>query len=124
MPNISEVPASGTAIYDGHVIASIKNGSNEYVSAGNLTNTVNFGTRAGAVTASLDKTSYSGTVAISSSDPRNFSSTLSGDIGSRSMVLNGQFFRGVAGPVAEMGGGIQISGTNYIGSGIFAAKAR
>jgi hypothetical protein len=124
LPNISEVPASGTAIYDGHVIASIKNGSNEYVSAGNLTNTVNFGTRAGAVTASLDKTSYSGTVAISSSDPRNFSSTLSGDIGSRSMVLNGQFFRGVAGPVAEMGGGVQISGTNYIGSGIFAAKAR
>jgi len=124
LPNMNEVPTTGTAIYDGHVIASIKNGSNEYVSAGNLTNTVNFGTRTGAVTTHLDGTNYSGTLAISPSDPRNFSAGLTGNVGNRNMTLNGQFFRGVAGPVAEMGGGVLVTGTSYLGSGIFAAKAR
>jgi len=124
LPNMNEVPTTGTAVYDGHVIASIKNGSNEYVSAGNLTNTVNFGTRTGAVTTHLDGTNYSGTLAISPSDPRNFSAGLTGNVGNRNMTLNGQFFRGVAGPVAEMGGGVLVTGTSYLGSGIFAAKAR
>jgi hypothetical protein len=125
LPSMNEVPINGTATYDGHVIASIKNGANEYVAAGNFTNSVNFGTRTVAVTVTgLDNTNYAGTGAISSSDPRNFTGSLFGSIGSRNMALNGQFFRGVSGPVAEMGGGVQISGTTYIGGGIFAAKAR
>lgn len=120
----AEVPTTGTATYDGHVVASIKAGTNEYVAAGNLTNVVNFGTRSGAVTVTnLDNRNYTGTVAISSSDPRNFGGTLSGT-GAATMNMGGQFFRGVASPVGEMGGGVTISGASYIGSGIFAAKAR
>jgi hypothetical protein len=124
LPNISEVPTTGVATYDGHVIASVKNGANEYVTAGNLTNTVNFGTRTGSSTVTgLDSANYAGNIAVSQNDPRNFSAGLSSSTG-RSMVLTGQFFRGVAGPVSEMGGGALIQGTNYMGSGIFAAKAR
>lgn len=122
---IAEVPTTGTATYDGHVIASIKNGNNEYVAAGNLTNTVNFGTRTGAVmVTNLDNTNYSGTVAISPSDPRNFAAGLSGGAGGRSLALTGQFFRGVSSPVGEIGGSAILSGSNYIGSGIFAGKIR
>lgn len=125
LPNISEVPTTGIATYDGHVVASVKNGPNEYVTAGNLTNTVNFGTRSGSVTVTgLDNTNYAGPVTISNSDPRNFVAGLQGNVGGRSLVLNGQFFRGVAGPVSEMGGGALLIGNNYIGSGIFAAKLR
>ena len=125
LPNINQVPTTGTATYDGMVVASIKNGSNQYVSGGNFTNVVNFGTRTGAVTVtSLDNTNYTGTVAFSPSDPRNFGGGLAGSTGGRVMSLMGSFFKGVASPVSEMGGNVSIAGTNYIGSGIFAAKAR
>jgi hypothetical protein len=125
LPSINQVPATGTATYDGMVVASIKNGSNQYVSGGNLTNAVNFGTRTMAVTVTgLDNTNYSGSGIISSTDPRNIAASLTGNTGSRTMVLNGSFFKGVASPVSEMGGNVAISGTSYLGSGIFAAKAR
>jgi hypothetical protein len=125
LPNINQVPTTGTATYDGMVVASIKHGSNQYVSGGNLTNAVNFGTRTMAVTVTgLDNTNYSGSGIISSTDPRNIAASLTGNTGGRTMVLNGSFFKGVASPVSEMGGNVAISGTSYLGSGIFAAKAR
>ena len=125
LPNINQVPTTGTATYDGMVVASIKNGSNQYVSGGNFTNTVNFGTQTGAVTVTnLDNTNYAGTVVFNPNDPRNFNGGLTGNTGSRVMVLSGSFFKGVASPVSEMGGNVGINGTNYIGAGIFAAKAR
>ncbi|MDB5619898.1 FecR domain-containing protein [Tardiphaga sp.] len=124
LPNISEVPTTGIATYDGHIVASVRNGANEYVAAGNFTNTVNFGTRSGAVTAGLDNTAYSGTVNLSS-DPRNFSGALIGNNGGRAMAMVGQFYRGVAGPTAEMGGLATAQGNgNYMASGIFAGRMR
>jgi hypothetical protein len=125
LPGINDVPKTGTATYDGMVVASIKNSGNQYLSGGNFTNTVNFGTQTGTVTVTnLDSTNYSGTVSFNPSDPRNFSGGLVGNLGGRTMALNGSFFKGVAGPVAEMGGNVSISGTSYIGAGIFAAKMR
>jgi hypothetical protein len=123
---IAEVPTTGTATYDGHVIASIKNGNNEYVAASSMSNTVNFGTRSGTATVTnLDRTNYSGPLVISPSDPRNIGASLTSvGTAARSLTLAGQFFRGTSSPVGEMGGTAILSGTNYIGSGIFAAKIR
>ncbi|WP_322516752.1 FecR domain-containing protein [Rhodopseudomonas palustris] len=119
-----EVPLSGQATYSGHVVAAIENQSDTYVATGNFQNTVNFGNRTGAVTVTgLDNTNYAGQVQFMQ-DPRNFAGSLAGDAGARQMALTGSFFRGVAGPASEMGGSVSITGTNYLGGGIFAAQVK
>ncbi|WP_455405209.1 FecR family protein [Rhodopseudomonas parapalustris] len=113
-----EVPLSGSASYVGHVIGFDNSSGNV---AGNLTTSVNFATRTGSVAvAGFGGVDYSGSLALSASDPRNITASLTG-LG-RTMNLNGSFFRGVASPVGEMGGNVSISGPSYIGAGIFAAK--
>jgi hypothetical protein len=122
-----DVPTTGSATYAGHVVATVNSSG---LVAGGFTNDVNFGTRTGAVSVTgLDHTNYAGTVNFNT-DPRNFGGTLAGDVGRRSMALQGSFFQGlpspsgVPNPVGEMGGSVAISGANnYLGSGIFAAKA-
>ena len=105
LPNLSDVPATGTASYTGHAIASIRNGSQNYVAAGAFQNVVDFGTRSGNVSVTgFDSTNYAGQVSMGSSDPRFFAGTLSGvNNQSRNMALTGNFFAGTASPVAEMG---------------------
>ena len=126
MPNANEVPSTGTATYLGHVVANIRNVSTtttEYVASGNLSNTINFATRTGSANVSgLDGVNYSGSLQLSGSDPRFFGGGLTG--AGRTMVMTGNLFRGVSSPVGEMGGNVYISGTNYIGSGIFAGRMR
>ena len=64
------LPATGTATYTGHAIASIATPGwiGSYLAAGSFSNTVNFGTRTGAVTiGGLDGTNYAGTVALTPS---------------------------------------------------------
>lgn len=123
--NAGDVPTRGTATYDGHAIAAIRNGSQNYVSAGTFQNVVNFGTRTGAVSVNgLDSTNYSGRM-VFGPDPRFFSGTLSGvNNQSRSMVLSGSFFAGTTSPVGEMGGTLQLGGPSYLGNGIFAGRIR
>jgi hypothetical protein len=124
-PNSADIPVTGTATYIGHTIASIRNGSSEYLAAGNFANTVNFGTRTGNVTVTgLDGTNYSGTVNATQSAPGQFSGLLPGNIGNRNMIMAGSFYRSPTSPVGEMGGLVNITGTNYLGSGIFAAAKR
>ncbi|MBI5131286.1 MAG: FecR domain-containing protein [Rhodopseudomonas palustris] len=119
-----EVPLTGQATYAGHVVAAIENQSSTYVAAGDFTNTVNFGNRTGRVTVTgLDNTNYAGQVQFLS-DRRNFAGSLAGDTGARQMALTGSFFRGATSPVGEMGGSVSITGTNYLGGGIFAAKMK
>jgi hypothetical protein len=126
---IAEVPATGTATYTGHVVANIRNAGRDYVAAGNLANTVNFGSRSGtASVTALDGVNYSGTLNLGvprdpSSDPRQVSAALTGS-GERQMLMIGNLFRGANSPVGEMGGAVYISGTNYIGGGIFAGRMR
>jgi hypothetical protein len=120
--------ATGTATYTGHAIASIATPGwiGSYLAAGSFSNTVNFGTRSGAVTiGGLDGTNYAGTVALTPATTL-FGGTLTGNVGARTATLAGSFFQG--GPTnttplyGEMGGSINLSGTNYLGSGIFAAR--
>ncbi|MBS0530568.1 MAG: hypothetical protein JSS22_14445, partial [Proteobacteria bacterium] len=57
-------------------------------------------------------------------DPRNFAGTLAGNVGNRTMALQGSFFQGSTSPVGEMGGKVGIAGTNYLATGIFAASVK
>jgi hypothetical protein len=119
-----EMPLTGQATYAGHVVAAIQNQGNFYFAAGNFNNTVNFSSQTGQVTVTgLDSTNYTGSVTFAA-DPRNFSGSLAGNMGSRNMALSGSFFRGISGPVGEMGGRVAITGTDYLGGGIFAAKMK
>ncbi|MFI5012510.1 MAG: FecR domain-containing protein [Hyphomicrobiales bacterium] len=125
-PDIGTIPTTGSATYGGHVIGNFSDGTSQYVAAGNFSNTVNFGNSTGTVSISnLDNRSYSGTTLLNGADPRFFTgsgSTISGIPAGFSLA--GSFFRGSTGPAQEMGGNIlfQGIGSNYLGSGIFAAR--
>jgi hypothetical protein len=123
-PNsVGDVPTTGSATYDGHAIANIRNGGQSYIAAGAFQNVVNFGSRTGSVSVNgLDATNYTGRVSILQSDPRFFAGTLSG--GGRNMALSGNFFQGTSSPVGEMGGGLQVTGPSYSGAGVFLGRMR
>ncbi|MEO6946749.1 MAG: FecR domain-containing protein [Nitrobacter sp.] len=120
VPRISDVPTTGSATYTGHVIATVNSAG---LVAGGFSNTVDFGARTGAVSVTnLDSTNYTGNVSLNGSSLSTLSHPLTGDVGNRSMTLQGSFFQGKNSPVGEMGGSVAISGTGgYLGSGIFAA---
>jgi hypothetical protein len=121
----SDVPTVGTASYAGHVVANVQNGTNAYIAGGNLTTTVDFAARSGtAQVANFDGVNYAGALAINPTDPRNLYAGLAATSGDRGMVLTGQFFRGSTSPVGEMGGSAVVIGSNYLGSGIFAARMK
>jgi hypothetical protein len=122
LPDQGEVPLTGTATYVGHVVASVRNQNAEYVAGGNLSNSINFGTRTGTATVTgLDGTNYSGSLSAQS-DPRFYNGALAGNVGGRNMFMFGNLYRGSASPVGEMGGQVTVSGTNYQASGIFAGR--
>jgi hypothetical protein len=123
-PERVEVPTTGSATYNGHVVANVQNGSNQYIASGNLQNTINFGTRTGtAQVSNFDNTNYSGALILGPlNDPRYFTAGLSG--GNRTMLMNGGLFRGATSPVGEMGGNVLVGGPNYLASGIFAGKMK
>lgn len=124
LPKVSEVPATGSATYTGHVVANVSNNGAQYIASGNMSNTVDFGARSGTASVSnFDGANYSGRLQLGA-DPRFLGAGLSSDTGNRSMAMTGSFFRGAAGPVGEMGGNVNVIGQNYLGSGIFAGRAR
>ena len=120
VPQATEVPTTGIARYSGHVIASMVNGQHQYVAAGNLQSTVNFGNPAQS------------TVSVSNFDGRNFAGPMSVNGASLSaqlvsngvgMGMIGSFFHGATSPVGEMGGSVVITGgtalPGYGGAGSF-----
>ena len=122
----ANIPTTGTATYTGHAIADISNNGAQYLAAGTFANTVNFATRSGAVTiGGLDGTNYAGAVTLTPSSTL-FAGNLTGNVGGRVAALNGSFFQGGATnstPLyGEMGGNLTISGTHYLGSGIFLGR--
>ena len=126
MPNKIEVPTVGTATYDGHVVANVRNGGGaQYVASGNMINTIDFARRSGtAQVTGFDGANYTGTLLLDRQDPRYLGAGLSSAVGNRTMIMTGNLFRGTQGPVGEMGGNVLVGGTNYLGSGIFPGKLR
>jgi hypothetical protein len=133
--SLANLPATGTATYTGHAIASIAAsatpGATSYLAAGAFSNVVNFGSRTGAVTITgLDGTNYAGTtqfVPSSTMFSTASGSPLVGSNGGRTATLAGSFFQGGATNTTplygEMGGSLILNGAGgYLGSGIFAAR--
>jgi hypothetical protein len=124
MPSKTEVPTIGTATYDGHVVANVRNGGAQYVASGNMVNTIDFARRSGtAQVTEFDGANYAGTLQLDRQDPRYLGAGLTSNVGNRTMIMTGNLFRGTS-PVGEMGGNVLVGGTNYLGSGIFAGKMR
>jgi len=125
LPQISDVPSTGTATYTGHIIGSATDSSGAapatHIDAGQFANMVDFGRRTGNVTTNFDGVNYAGTVSFTPSDPRFFGGAAAGNAGGRNMTLVGNLFVGSTSPVGEMGGNFTILGRQYIASGIFAA---
>jgi hypothetical protein len=122
MPKVSEVPSSGVATYTGHVVANVNNAGSQYIASGSLTNTVNFGTRAGTAQVNqFDGRDYAGALRLGH-DPRFLGAELNS--GNRTMFMTGNLFRGTQSPVGEMGGNVLVGGPNYLGSGIFAGRMK
>ncbi|MGA8714839.1 MAG: hypothetical protein WB647_17715 [Roseiarcus sp.] len=129
---LGSLPTTGTATYTGHAIADIANGNGglTYLAAGTFSAAVDFGARNGAITINgLDGTNYAGTavwVPSTTSFATPMGSPLTGNIGGRTAALAGSFFQGGATNTTplygEMGGSINLTGTNYLGSGIFVAR--
>lgn len=122
-PNV-EVPTVGTASYRGHVVASIANNGSQYLAAGDLASTINFGTRSGSASVTnFDGRNYSGPLTLGAGSP-GLAGTLTTSDPRISMGMAGSLFRGVSGPVGEMGGSVLINGSalGITGSGIFAGK--
>jgi hypothetical protein len=133
----SDVPTNGTATYAGHVIANVRNGNNSYIAGANFTNTVNFGAAnnqlsvaVGAPGATFDGATYSGSLSLKA-DRRDFGGSLAGAGDgltgnlTRTMTMDGSFFKGTAGPVGEMGGNVSnasTGSTGYVAGGIFVGK--
>lgn len=120
----ANVPTVGTATFTGHAIGSFKSGSAEYIAAGNLSKTINFGSNSGTFAVSgLDGKNYTGTVVIPSTTRNYFGGT--GAAGTTSMSLIGQFYNNSAGAAMESGGHFTVQGTGttpYFGAGTFAAR--
>ena len=123
-----DIPTTGTATYAGHIIGSFKTGNNEYIAAGNMSNTVNFGTNSGIVTINnLDGRNYFGGLSMPVANARNlFSGVMNSNSGAAAkLALYGEFMKNSSSAVGEMAGGFFVSsapGVNYIGSGTFAAR--
>lgn len=123
MAQFREIPLTGTATYAGHVIGSFRNGTTQYLAGGQFNATVNFGTHSGNFSIpTLDGRGYTGALTLFPGSPF-YAGTLTSISGPTTTGdLNGAFFRGVAGPVGEMGGNIIFSGTNYSGAATFLGK--
>lgn len=122
LPNVVDLPISGTATYSGHMIGNVENTYNKYVAAGSFTNQWNFGTREGNFNASFDGANYAGTM-VGSPAHVNFTGGIgdSNDL-SRTGTVNGSFFRSPTDAAAYQAGSFNISGPNYKAAGTFAGQ--
>jgi hypothetical protein len=121
----AEIPVSGSAVYNGFVVGSFKNVSDEYVAAGNFQANVNFAAGATVSIPSLDGRAYSGSVARTPGQ-NELTGILTGT-GGANMAINGAFFRGATDPVKDVAGRFSVTASpvgafNYIGAGVFAGS--
>ncbi len=130
-----DMPTTGTATYNGHVIANMTRSGTQYLAASNMTSTVNFGAGSASMSvANLDGYRYAGAITGTSGPIQpTFQFSMNGSAVSRHthsritpvMSVNGGFFASASSPAGSMAGAVAIStpaGQNYMGAGIFAAQ--
>ena len=129
LPDIADIPATGTASYAGHAAAAIHNNGATYAAVGRYTMDWDFATRTGSATVTnLDGRTYTaGSLAAPVSNPRDFHGTLTQTAGTdvanpASGPLDGSFFSDGANPVRDTGGQFSVeSSAGYRATGSFAA---
>jgi hypothetical protein len=124
-----QLPTTGVATYNGHMIGNVVNGVNSYVAAGSYSNTWNFAGRSGVVTANFDGATFGGGVTANtflSGNTTNFANTSpipSSGVAGRNLNFSGSFFSGgPSNPVAGQAGSFAISGSGYKAGGTFAGQ--
>lgn len=133
LTSFASFPTSGTAQYQGHVIASIVNSGSQYVAAGGMT--LDFAFAAGSFQLtnvqinSLDGTNYTTTAgALGSFGANRYNSTSANltiqgtktGVGTVTALVAGAFFGSGTGAPPETGGTVTLSGSNYKGGGTYA----
>ena len=131
IPDLSDIPSTGTATYSGHIATSVLNGSDSYFAAGNLAFVANFGNPAASTfnVTDFDGGSFSGTgiSILSASAGHTFTGSVTGTVTNSSISVSGSylgsFVQNSTGTdkVAETGGHISLTGSGYDASGTFAA---
>ncbi len=129
LPDIADIPVSGTASYAGHAAAAIHNNGSTYAAVGSFTMNWNFATRTGsAAVTGLDGRDYAvGNLAATTANPRDFHGTLvqtagTGVASPASGPIDGSFFSDGNNPVRDTGGQFSVtSGDGYRATGSFAA---
>ena len=129
LPDIADIPASGTASYAGHAAAAINDGTSTYAAVGGFTMEWNFATRTGEATVSnLDGRDYTASnLEAPVANPRDFHGTLTQtagpDVGNpASGPMDGSFFSDGTNPVRDTGGQFSVeSSAGYRATGSFAA---
>ncbi|WP_428249885.1 FecR domain-containing protein [Ferrovibrio sp.] len=120
LPNVAEVPTTGTASYTGNVIGNVNNNGSRYVAIGNYTQSWNFATKGGTTTITSFDNLANITGALNSANGRDFNGSLSGT--GITGQLAGSFFKGGTDPVKAAAGNFTLTGTNYQAAGTFAAQ--
>ena len=129
IPDLADIPSTGTATYSGHIATSVLNGSDSYFAAGNLAFVANFGNPAASTfnVTDFDGGSFSGfgisIVSASAGHKYSGSVTGAGVHSGRTGSFLGSFVQNSTGTdkVAETGGHISLTGSGYDASGTFAA---
>jgi hypothetical protein len=91
LPAFIDIPASGTATYNGHAIGTVYNNGARYSAAGNYQQTWNFGTDSGNVSISNFDGLATITGSVTAGNRREFVGTLSNGAGVTGNI-NGSFF--------------------------------
>jgi hypothetical protein len=130
LPATTEIPATGTATYNGHAIGNVSSGGFNYIAAGNFQGSWNFGSKSGsAMISNFDRNGVLGAAGVNvsgtirASNGRDFTGTISG-ANSLSGPIGGSFFKnvGTGDPIAGMGGAFAFSNASYKAGGTFAAQ--
>jgi trimeric autotransporter adhesin len=115
----------GTATFNGHVIADVFDGANQYLAAGAFQDVWNFAARNGSVTITgLDGHNYASAPGGIIGNGANFAGSFQATDNSRiAGNLNGSFFNAPKMPAAYQGGSLFATGpANYRLSGTFAGQ--
>jgi len=126
---VAQLPNTGTATYNGHMVGNVVNGVNSYVAAGTYVNVWNFASRGGTVSATFDGANFGGGITantVSNAGTSNFATSApvpsTGVPTLRSLSVNGSFFSGGGSAAAYQAGSFGITGTGYKAGGIFAGQ--
>ena len=128
IPDLADIPLTGTASYSGHVAVGVLDDGDSYFSTGNLAVVVDFGNNRELDLQHhrLRQRHFSGTgiSIVSASAGHKFSGSVTGAgvHSGRSGSYLGSFIQNATATdkVVEMGGHISLTGPNYDASGTFA----